>query len=59
MVGDLRDSDKKDLIKEALKEWIDETVLEFGKWSLKTLFKISIGALLVFLVTHGYLKVGD
>lgn len=50
------EEDHKHLIKEAFKEWLDEKFAEFGKWTLKSLAAICFGALVVFLVNHGFIK---
>lgn len=48
--------DQKEIIKEAFKEWLDEKAAEFGKWTLKFIGSAIFGALLYFLVTHGFIK---
>ena len=48
----LTPEEHKAIIKQAFKEWLDDKILEFGKWSLKTLGATVLGALLVFLVNH-------
>lgn len=55
-MGDWDREDKKDLVKEAFKEWLDEQAAEVGKWTVRWIFRASIGALLLYLVTHGHLK---
>lgn len=47
---------QKEIIKEAFKEWLDEKAAEFGKWTFNFLFTACFGALLYFLVTHGYVN---
>jgi hypothetical protein len=46
----------KEVVKEAFKEWLDEKAAEFGKWTLKFIGTACFGALIYFLVNHGYLK---
>jgi hypothetical protein len=46
----------KELIKEALKEWLDEKFAEFGKWTLRSLAAIVVGIILVYAVSHGLIK---
>jgi hypothetical protein len=41
----------KDIVKEALKEWLDEKILIFGKWSLMTMAAAGIAALVYFILT--------
>ncbi|SHH47088.1 hypothetical protein [Bradyrhizobium erythrophlei] len=43
----------KELIKEAIKEWMDEKVLQFGRWSLMTLACSGIFALVYFIMQMG------
>lgn len=46
----------KKIIKEAIKEWLDEKAADFGKWTLKYLGTLVFGALIYFLVSHGWIK---
>ena len=46
----------KEIIKEAFKEWLEEKYAAFGKWALKSMLAMCLGAILVFLVTHGMIK---
>ncbi len=48
----MSDQEQKDIVKQAIKEWMDERLREFGWWSLKTL---AIAALTVLL--FAYVKV--
>jgi hypothetical protein len=48
--------EQKALVKEAFKEWLDEKAAEFGKWTFKFLATAVFGALIYFLVTHGFIK---
>ena len=48
--------EQKKVMKEALKEWLDEKAAEFGKWTLKWIATAIFGTVLVFLVTNGYIK---
>ncbi len=41
----------KEALKEAFKEYMDEKIQSFGKWSLRTLAAAIIMALLYFLLT--------
>ena len=51
-----RETDHKAVIKEAFKEWLDEKFTEFGKWTLKSLAAVVLGAILVYAVNHGMIK---
>ncbi len=44
----------KDAVKLALKEWLDEKYLEFGKWSLHGLFALAFAGL-VYLALQRYI----
>ena len=47
----------KDIIKEALKEWLDEKFVTFGKWSAGGLAAIAIVAIVyIWLLSNGYHK---
>lgn len=50
------DPDKqKEVIKEALKEWLDEKFLMFGKWSFASLAAMGLAALIYFILkTDGW-----
>lgn len=53
----MTDMDEKEILKTALKEWLDEKILEFGKFSLKTIAVLALGALTYFiLVFNGWHK---
>lgn len=45
----------KEVVKEALKEWLDEKLLTFGKWSLGSL-GAAVLVLIVYMIltTHGW-----
>jgi hypothetical protein len=47
--------EQKEAVKEAFKEWLDEQAANFGKWTIKFISTACFGALLYFLVTHGYI----
>lgn len=48
------DNFDKDLVKEALKEWLDAKFSEFGRWALKSIAAAVFGYVLIFLVSHGF-----
>jgi hypothetical protein len=52
----LEKEEQKAVVKEAFKEWLDEKAAEFGKWTLKFLGTALFGAILFYLVTHGWIK---
>lgn len=43
--------EQKALIKEALKEWLDEKFSAFGRWSFYSLASIGLAALFYFVLT--------
>ncbi len=40
----------KSAVKEALKEWLDEKILTFGKWSLMTVTAAALAAVVYFIL---------
>lgn len=49
-----RENDKR-VVKEALKEWLDEKFMEFGKWSLGGIAALVLALIAyMILVTHGW-----
>lgn len=46
----------KQVIKEAIKEWLDEKFADFGKWTIKSLGAIILTAVVIYLVNHGVIK---
>lgn len=47
----------KSVVKEALKEWLDEKFMEFGKWSIAGLSAAGLVAVLwLILAAQGYHK---
>jgi len=53
----MEQEDLKRAIKEAIKEWLDERFVQFGKWSLTGLVSVLIAALLYFILwANGYHK---
>jgi hypothetical protein len=53
---DWEKEEQKEIVKEAFKEWLDEKASEFGKWTFKFLATAAFGALLYYLVTHGFIR---
>jgi len=44
------DEEKKAVVKEALKEWLDEKFIQFGKWSLAAFSFLVFTALVYFVL---------
>ena len=44
-MSELTPEEKKDLIKEGIKEWLDEVFATFGKWALTSLFAAAFAGL--------------
>lgn len=45
----------KEVVKEALKEWLDEKFVQFGKWTAASLAALLLAAFIYFiLVTNGW-----
>ena len=52
---ELNPNDQKELIKEAIKEWMDEKYAEIGRWTVRTLITVSLSALLFWYIkTQGF-----
>lgn len=52
---DLNTQDQKDLIKQAIKEWMDEKYAEVGRWTVKVIITAALSALLFFYIkTQGF-----
>lgn len=43
--------EQKRLVKEAIKEWLDEQFARFGKWSLAALASLALAALVYFILS--------
>lgn len=47
--------ERKEIVKEALKEWLDEKMSAFGRWSLMTLGALFIAGIGYFVLwAHGW-----
>lgn len=47
--------DMKEAVKEALKEWVEEKFMQFGKWSIKGIASLAFVALIYFIFKmHGW-----
>jgi hypothetical protein len=42
--------EEKAILKEALKEWLDERFTQFGKWSAGAISALALGALTYFIL---------
>lgn len=51
-----KDEQTKEVVKEALREWLDEKYAEFGKWTLHGLIAAALVGLVYFIVWTEYLK---
>lgn len=52
----LTPDEQKEIIKEAISEWLDEKYAEFGKWTIHGLLATAIAALGYFAAAHGWVK---
>lgn len=50
MMPELSEEERKRIIKEALKEWLDAKFAAFGKWSLTSLAAAGLVALVYFIL---------
>ncbi len=50
-INDLKRREFKSLVKEAIKEWLDEQATKVGKWSLRFFVLAALGALTYFILT--------
>lgn len=54
---DLTPNEQKDIIKQALKEWLNEQFAAFGKWTITGLFAAAFcGLVAVWLMGQGWHK---
>lgn len=44
------DDEMKRIIKEALREWLDEKFMAFGKWSMASFAAMALAALVYFIL---------
>lgn len=46
---------QKAIVKEAIQEWLDKKFTEFGKWSLRGIVAMALGAAFyIWLGSHGW-----
>lgn len=55
---DISPEEQRDIIKQALQEWLDAKYAEFGKWTLRGLAAAALVALVAALSAHG-VKIED
>jgi hypothetical protein len=54
-IKDADREDQKQVIKEAIKDWLNEKVMMFGWYSIKTIFFVFVAGLAyAWFVTHGW-----
>ncbi len=46
-----RKSEMKQIVKDAIREWLDEQATKFGKWSIRFIAVFALGALTYFILT--------
>lgn len=57
LVSELKEEELKKVTKQAIKEWLDEQFIIFGKWSLVSLFAAGLAALTYFILwSNGWHK---
>lgn len=49
MTDDQRRDEEKQVVKDALKEWLDEKFLAFGKWSMAAIAASGLAAFVYFI----------
>jgi len=54
-MSDINPKDQKQIMKEAIKEWMDERYAEVGKWFIKSILIAGVTSLLYYyIVVRGY-----
>lgn len=52
---DLNSNDQKELIKQAIKEWMDEKYAEIGRWTVRVVLTSALSGLLFWYIqTKGF-----
>lgn len=51
VLSELSKNELKIVVKTAIKEWLDEQALKFGKWSIRWIAVAAFGTLLYFILT--------
>lgn len=55
-MDDLERDEHKEIVKEAIREWLDEKYATFGKWTLHGVLASALAWVAYFLLTHGQFK---
>lgn len=59
MVGIMENMSKEEykaLVKDAIGEWLDTKYSQFGRWTIHGILAMVLGAVVMYLATHGYIK---
>ena len=59
MVGLMENMSKEEykaLVKDAIGEWLDTKYSQFGRWTIHGILAMVLGAVVMYLSTHGYIK---
>ena len=59
MVGLMENMSKEEykaLVKDAIGEWLDTRYSQFGRWTIHGILAMVLGAVVMYLATHGYIK---
>lgn len=59
MVGLMENMSKEEykaLVKDAIGEWLDTKYSQFGRWTIHGILAMVLGAVVMYLATHGYIK---
>ncbi len=48
--------EQKEIVKEAIREWLDEKYAAFGKYTFHGIMAAGIGWMAYFLLSHGWIK---
>jgi len=52
---DMANEIEKEIVKQAIKEWLNEKVAQFGWFSIRTIFYVFVAGLAyAYLITHGW-----
>ena len=55
-MGDFDRDEQKEIVKEAIREWLDEKYAAFGKWTFHGLVASVLGFAAYWLAGHGWIK---
>ncbi len=51
VLSELSRTELKIIVKAAIKEWLDEQTLKFGKWSMRWIAMAALGTLVYFILS--------